>query len=100
MAARLRRIGAILLLAAPLVLLSACENTVTRSNFERIETGMSRAEVIDLLGKPDEQSSVGIGEFTGGTAAWDGGGRRISVVFANGNVTLKSFGNIPAAARN
>lgn len=85
-----------LLAAAAMLLLAACGSRVTSANFERIETGMSRDAVIALLGEPDELSSVGLGEFTGATAAWDDGGRRISVVFANGKVTLKSFGEPPA----
>ena len=74
-----------------LLLLAACDNRVTRDNFDRIEEGMSRSAVIELLGEPDEQSSLGLGSFSGATLRWVDGDRSIAVMFANDEVAFRSF---------
>lgn len=79
---------------APLILavsLTACDSRINRDNFDRIEEGMSRSAVIDLLGEPDEQSSVGLGGFSGATLRWVDGDRSIAVMFANDEVAFRSF---------
>ncbi|MDT0636230.1 DUF3862 domain-containing protein [Spectribacter hydrogenooxidans] len=74
-----------------LLLLVACDNRVTRDNFDRIEEGMSQSAVIELLGEPDEQSSMGVGGFSGATLRWVDGDRSIAVMFANEEVAFRSF---------
>lgn len=77
------------------LILGGCGNRVDRAHFERIETGMSQEEVVAILGEPDTIDSVSIGRVSGSTAQWRGGGRVITVVFANDEVTFKSFGDEP-----
>lgn len=55
-----RWLAAVVLMLA----LAACDGRINRDNFDRIEEGMSRSAVIDLLGEPDEQSSLGLGSFS------------------------------------
>lgn len=80
-------------LAAVVLMLSlaACDGRINRDNFDRIEEGMSRSAVIELLGEPDEQSSLGLGSFSGATLRWVDGDRSIAVMFANDKVAFRSF---------
>jgi len=79
-----------IVLAAAL-LLAACGNKVTPENYERIESGMTRDKVIEILGPPDDQGSVAVGELSGASAKWTGGGYVVSITFANGKVAFKSL---------
>lgn len=84
------------LFALALALLAAgCGNRVDRAHFERVENGMSQEEVVAILGEPDTIESMSLGRISGATAQWRGGGRVITVVFANDEVTFKSFGDEP-----
>lgn len=86
------RVG--LLLVALVV--TACGTRVTTENYRQIEQGMTRGQVIDLLGKPDNLSSMTMGKLSGAAAQWQGNGNTITVVFANEKVMFKSFGDVPA----
>lgn len=82
----------LVLVFALALLLTACGDTVTRENYEKIETGMSQDEVIALLGEPQEFNSVELGELSGGTARWTGKTQSISVTFTNDKVAFKRIG--------
>lgn len=66
--------------------LCACEGQVTAANFERVQTGMSREEVVHILGEPDETTGVAIANFSGQAATWTDGKDRITVQFVNNKV--------------
>ncbi len=70
-------------------LLSACGSRVTSENYDRIETGMTRAEVVAVLGEPDETASAGIGNLTGEAATWVEGEDFITIQFVNDKVMAK-----------
>ncbi|MNJ77081.1 hypothetical protein D3C77_744970 [compost metagenome] len=71
---------------ATCLLLGACNNTVTQDNYARLSSGMSRAEVETLLGKPKHCSgALGLSSCTWGDAA-----RFISVQYAGDRVLLFS----------
>lgn len=78
-----------------LLTLAACINRVTSANYQKIEQGMARDQVVEILGEPDEISSMSLAELSGATATWRGGENMITVVFANRQVMFKSFGDIP-----
>lgn len=78
-----------------LLMLAACSNRINTSNYQQIEQGMERSQVIELLGEPDDLSSMSLGEISGATAQWRGDGNMITVVFANQTVMFKSFGAVP-----
>ncbi|MDN5862970.1 MAG: DUF3862 domain-containing protein [Salinisphaera sp.] len=82
------RLFCTLLLAA---LLCACSDPITRANYEHLDNGMPQEQVIALLGEPDQTKTMGIGELTGTTAIWVGRTQRITVVFANHKVLLKTI---------
>jgi hypothetical protein len=72
------------------LLLAACSR-ITADNFEKIQDGMSEAEVRALLGNPTESSSVTVLGVSGTAARWTGGDAEIIVRFINGKVALKTF---------
>ena len=83
-----------LAVAALLLALAGCGSKVNEKNFARIEDGMTEAQVIDLLGKPTETSSMGALGVSGSSAVWSDDGARISVQFVNGKVRLKQFDRV------
>jgi len=83
-----------LAVAALLLALAGCGSKVNEENFARIEDGMTEAQVIDLLGKPTETSSMGALGVSGSSAVWSDDGARISVQFVNGKVRLKQFDRV------
>jgi hypothetical protein len=78
-----------------LVLLVACSK-VNQDNFAKIQDGMSEQEVLALLGKPTESSSVNVLGVSGTSSRWVSGDATITIRFVNGKVALKTFDQ-PAA---
>jgi hypothetical protein len=76
------------------LVLAACSK-VNEENFARIEDGMSEQQVMAVLGKPTEATSVGVLGVSGTTARWAGNDATITVRFVNGKVALKSFDKPP-----
>lgn len=84
------RLILVLLLLA--VLLAACESTrITKENFDKIQTGMTQAEVQAILGEPTESSSLDVALFSGTTSTWKLGDTTITINFINGKVVAKQF---------
>jgi hypothetical protein len=83
-----------LLLAA--LLLVACSR-VTPDNYGRIEAGMTRAQVYEILGRPDSVEGGGLGNMELSVETWSSRRHRITVGFANGKVITRS---IDSAARD
>lgn len=68
-----------------LLLLAGC-NPVTQENFARLEAGMSRQQVEELLGKPGEcAGALGMSSCT-----WGEKNRFISIQFAGDQVMMFS----------
>lgn len=68
-----------------LLLLAGC-NPVTQENFARLEAGMSRQQVEELLGKPGEcAGALGMSSCT-----WGQKNRFISIQFAGDKVMMFS----------
>lgn len=67
---------------------------VSKSNYDKIEDGMSLAEVEKILGPGEKGASVAgtIGELVGQGAAyvWEEGDKKITVVFKDDKVVSKS----------
>jgi hypothetical protein len=82
-----------LLLGLALGLLAGCGGKVSKSNYEKVQTGMTRAEVEGILGKPGQQAGVGggLGDVAGSatTLTWTEGDKAIIVTFVNDKVTTK-----------
>lgn len=80
-------------LAAPLlgvVLIAACSRA-TPENYAKVDSGMTRDEVYEILGKPDEIAGGGIGKLTVSSETWKGHQKVIQVTFGGDKVALKSI---------
>lgn len=66
---------------------------VSKSNFEKIQNGMTLAEVEKVLGKGTEAAGAGgaLGAVTGSAkiVSWTEGDKKITVTFANDKVVAK-----------
>lgn len=70
-------------------LLAACEQGIlgpTQEDFRQVKAGMSREQVHDLLGDPDQVDSASIGSLSGTAEIWQGEAHRLSVQYLNGEV--------------
>ena len=80
------------LFAAALALsLAGCGSKITQDNFAKIHQGMTKQEVVDLLGQPTDSSSVHVLGLSVSSSSWTGKHARITVHFVDGKVRLKSF---------
>tara|TARA_R110000787_G_scaffold58117_21_gene132502 strand:+ start:16682 stop:16987 length:306 start_codon:yes stop_codon:yes gene_type:complete len=75
---------------AAILLVMACSRA-TVENYDKIQSGMSRAEVYEILGKPDEVSAGGLGKLTVSAETWTGHKQVIHVTFGSEKVALKSI---------
>jgi hypothetical protein len=65
--------------------LAACGSSkLTQDNFDKIQTGMTRAQVVIILGEPTESSSVDMAVFSGTVSKWKRGDVTITIQFLNG----------------
>ncbi len=72
---------------------------VNKTNFDKIKTGMTEAEVQAILGPPTESSGVDVAVFAGTTSIWKEGDTVISIQFVNGKVIAKQFSKTPLTAK-
>lgn len=78
-------------LSCAAAILAACKSDLSPENYARIENGMSMAQVADILGKPSETSTLGLGGLTGTAATWSDGKTTITIQFLNDKVQLKQM---------
>lgn len=68
------RTAVALLLALSMLMLTGCEETITRENFDQIEVGMDMAEVESILGGSGSlQAASGVGIGASGLPEKQGG---------------------------
>ncbi len=77
-------------LIAAILLLTAC-SAVTQENYGRIESGMSREQVYQIIGEPDEVSGGGFDQIQFAAETWRGRDRSIHIVFGGDVVAFKSI---------
>ena len=70
--------------------LAAC-STVTEENYRKIQDGMTEEQVVAILGKPSESSSVSVLGVGGTASKWTSGDAVITVRFVNGKAALRSY---------
>lgn len=89
------------LVAAALLALAACEKKVDQAHFDRVNTGMSLAEVEKIMGKGAKQDVGGVSISGSGIAGgkssnaqvtyiWQDGQREIAVTFQDDKVISKN----------
>lgn len=81
----------LLLMTIMISFLIACSSKVSQSNYDKINNGMPKSEVIKILGDPTETMSLGLGEFSGTTAIWKDKDSRIVIQFLNDKVAMKNY---------
>jgi outer membrane protein assembly factor BamE (lipoprotein component of BamABCDE complex) len=72
-------------------LVSCSSFKISQENFEKIQTGMSLAQVQAILGPPTESSSVDVAVFSGTVSKWQAGDVTITIQFVNGKVVAKQL---------
>jgi hypothetical protein len=91
-------IGWKLLLVGLLLGLIGCSK-VTPTSYAKVQVGMTRASLQEILGQPSDERSagtdIGIVGVTGKMLTWKDGDRQISVVLVNDTVVLKSQVGLP-----
>ena len=91
----LRRLSHLRAVALGIVIcmsLVACSSfKISQENFEKIQTGMSLAQVTAILGEPTESSSVDVAVFSGTVSKWKGGDVTITIQFVNNKVVAKQL---------
>lgn len=87
---RLGKATVLLSLAALLAVLAGC-GKINRDNFDRIEEGMSKQQVSQLLGQPSESSGASLFGISGDSSVWRSDGTEIDVQFFNGKVIAKQM---------
>ncbi len=89
---RLSHLRAVALAIVICMSLVSCSSLkISQENFEKIQTGMSMAQVTAILGEPTESSSVDVAVFSGTVSKWTADGVTITIQFVNGKVVAKQF---------
>ena len=73
------------------LLLAGCTEPVSMSNYEQIESGMTEAQVYDILGEPDAADSIDLGGLSGTLATWESRDAMITIQIFNGEVWGKQY---------
>ena len=88
-----RALVGLLVLGLTLSVLPGCGSKVSKSNYDKVKTGMTQAEVEGILGKGTEKAGVGgaLGGIAGSAKVltWTEGDKSITVTFLNDKVTAK-----------
>lgn len=90
-ASRLKPLVRLFCTLVAVAFLAGCGSKISQTNFDKIEKGMTRDQVIALLGEPSDSSSLSLGGLSGTSAEWTDGKATISIQFLNEKVTLKQF---------
>jgi hypothetical protein len=70
--------------------LLACSK-INEKNYQQIEVGMSREQVVEILGEPTQTQTASLLGIGGESAQWQDGGVKISATFVNGNLLTRSM---------
>ena len=72
-------------------LVSCSGSKISQENFEKIQTGMTLAQVQAILGEATESSSLDVAVVSGTVSKWKAGDVTITIQFFNGKVVSKQF---------
>jgi hypothetical protein len=79
-------------MVAVVLLLAACNSKVSPENYEKLQAGMTKAQVHAILGAPDSVSGNDIGGVLSLVKeTWKSSKQSITVTFGNDAVALKSL---------
>lgn len=89
--ARLKPLARLMCALLAAAFLAGCGSKISQTNFDKIEKGMTRDQVVALLGEPTKSSSVSLAGLSGASAEWTDGKATISIQFFNEKVAMKQF---------
>jgi outer membrane protein assembly factor BamE (lipoprotein component of BamABCDE complex) len=76
----------------------ACGGKVSKSNYDKITDGMTKAEVENILGPGEKGTSVSVGpvdvKVDSNIYRWHDGDKEITVTFKDGKVVAKTAHNL------
>ena len=72
------------------IILVSCGGKINKENYNKINNGMSKSEVVKILGEGDSQAQSSYGGYSAESMTWSSGIKIISIVFSNGRVSGKS----------
>lgn len=89
-----RKVAGVAVLGLILLAVSGCGGKVSKSNYDKIETGMTLSQVEAILGTGTEKAGVAgaVGNLTGSgkVMTWGDEKKSITVTFANDKVVAKT----------
>ncbi len=69
----------------------SCTSPINKTNFDRIQAGMSYRNVVEILGEPTSSATLSFGDTTGISANWENRNGSIKIQFFNGSVKIKQY---------
>jgi outer membrane protein assembly factor BamE (lipoprotein component of BamABCDE complex) len=84
-------IGVVVTLLVCSLCLAGCGSRINQDNFDKVQTGMTLAQVKVILGNPTESSSMDVAVFSGTVSKWQAGDVTITIQFVNGKVVAKQL---------
>ncbi len=89
---RLSLLRAVALAVVICMSLGSCAGSkINQENFDKIQTGMTLAQVQAILGEATESSSLDVTVVSGTVSKWKTGDITITIQFVNGKVVAKQF---------
>jgi uncharacterized protein YcfL len=85
------KLGILVVVVLVAFILVGCGSRINQDNFEKVQTGMTMAQVKLILGEPTESSSVDVAVFSGTVSKWQAGDLTITIQFVNGKVVAKQL---------
>lgn len=73
-----------------LTMVAACSK-VNADNYAKVRANMTRIQVYEVLGKPDEVSGGDVGPISMSTETWKGSKETVKITFGGDKVVLKSI---------
>ncbi len=68
----------------------SCTGKINKTNYKKINNGMSKSDVESILGPGDSNASSSYGGYTAEVVTWQSGMNIISITFSDGKVSGKS----------
>lgn len=85
------KLGIVVVVVLVALTLVGCGSRINQDNFEKVQTGMTMAQVKLILGEPTESSSVDVAVFSGTVSKWQAGDLTITIQFVNSKVVAKQL---------
>jgi hypothetical protein len=85
-----KRIISVMSVLACVALLAACSSKLTNENLSKVKSGMSEAQVLEILGKPTKIETGETLGIRGSSYLYEKGKTKVQITFVNDAVIGKS----------